>query len=255
MVYRPPVMVSLNPLGELSPLDFTVQATDFQDARRRAHSVLIQMSMNTILTVIFFRNSIRAVRLVNGQWRNVASWCCLVQSMMGTLFGMSALTSAISSYPSCRVNAWIGAFGVTVSSVCTGLFLLVKAYAVQMHDRRLLWLAVPLLLPQGFTVWAAWIESEIRNTVDSGCIVFLPSYYPWVKSTIEIVMNLVFSCIFIKVAFEQYHTFGSRGWRKLGVDNLYYLIFVVLSSIMTASLAIFPDYSMLSKMINLGECK
>lgn len=248
-------MASLNPLGELSPLDFTAQATDFEDARRRARSVLVQMSMNTILTAIFFRNSIRSVRLVYGQWRNVASWCCLVQSVMGALFGMSTLASAISSYPSCRVNVWIGAFGITVSSVCTGLFLLVKAYAVQMHNRHLLWLAIPLVLPQGFTVWAAWVESEIMNTVESGCVAFLPSYYHWIKSIIEIAMNSVFSCIFIKTAFEQYRTFGSRGWRKVGIDNALYLVFVVVSSIIAAFLAIFLNYGMLSEMIYLGECK
>ncbi|KAI8058161.1 hypothetical protein BDF22DRAFT_652279 [Syncephalis plumigaleata] len=152
-----------------------------------------------------------------------------------------------------RVNVWIGALGITVSSVCTGLFLLVKAYAVRMHDRRLLWLAIPLVLPQAFTVWAAWVESDIMNTLDSGCVVFLPSYYPWVKSIVEIAMNLVYSCIFIKAAFEQYRTFGSRGWRKLGVDNLLYLIFVVISSIIAAFLAMFLNHGMLSEMIYLGE--
>ncbi|KAI9599460.1 hypothetical protein BDF19DRAFT_428779 [Syncephalis fuscata] len=246
-------ILPLNPQGEISPLDFMAQATDMADARMRAQSNFTQISLNVLMTLVFLRNTWQAIRLVQCQLCNVASWCCLIQAGMGAIFGLCTLSSALSSGPVCRVNGWMGAFGMTVSSVCISVCLLVKAYAVQMRDRRLLWFASLLLLPQGVTLWAAWIESDIVNTVHSACVVYLPAYYPWFRSALEISTNIVFSCIFLSAAVGQYRIFGSQCWRKLSADGLIYLILVIASNIATATLTAFLTFGLLSEMIYLLE--
>jgi hypothetical protein len=67
-----------------------------------------------------------------------------------------------------------------------------KAYAVQMHDRRLLWIGGFLILPQFSNIWAGWVDTYSFNTVKAACEADFPEYFPWIRGAIDIVVNIFF---------------------------------------------------------------
>ena len=161
--------IYFNPLGEISSLDFMSRAVDMDDARKRAHSNFSQIFMATCLFALFIRNTRCSIELLYKNSKSIPSWCCFFQAFMGTIFGMSTVFASLSSLVSCREVIWIVYFGLTVSSICVTVCLLMKAYAVQMHDRRLLWIGGFFILPQfsglGGHIFVQYCQSSILPTV------------------------------------------------------------------------------------------
>jgi hypothetical protein len=54
--------------------------------------------------------------------------------------GMASFLSFLGSSSTCRIAVWTSAFGLAVSSICTTTCLLMKAYMVQMRDKRILFI-------------------------------------------------------------------------------------------------------------------
>ncbi|KAI9599461.1 hypothetical protein BDF19DRAFT_428784 [Syncephalis fuscata] len=209
--------ITVHPLGEISPLDFMASTTTMKDARMAAHSNFTQGAMNAIIFAIFLRNTYCALKMLYYRPRSIANWCCFLQAGAGVALGVVSLTAVTTSFSTCRHIGWVAAL----------------AYAVQMRSKILLWVGILLILPNGVTIWVAWFESPVFNTVKAACIMIFPHFYPIFKAALDIVLNIIFSTIFLRVVVGQYRVFGSKCWKRLSADGLLYLICVAISNLLT----------------------
>ncbi|KAI8058162.1 hypothetical protein BDF22DRAFT_664249 [Syncephalis plumigaleata] len=241
--------IVVHPLGEISPLDFMSRTTNMKDARMALHSNFIQGTMNAILFCIFLRNMYRSLWMLYHRPRGIANWCCFLQSGAGVALGVVTLTSITTSFSTCRHIGWVAAFGLVVSAVCVNICLLLRAYAVQKRSKLLLALGILLILPNGVTIWVAWFESPVFNTIDHACIMIFPEFFPIFKAALDIFTNILFSTIFLRVVFRQYRTFGSKCWKRLSADGLLHLICVAMSNLLTGVFTTISLFGPLREMV------
>ncbi|RKP24333.1 hypothetical protein SYNPS1DRAFT_23576 [Syncephalis pseudoplumigaleata] len=238
-------LITVHPLGEISPLDFMASTKTMKDARMALRSNFTQGAMNVILICIFLRNTYCALKMLYYRPRGIANWCCFLQAAAGVALGYVSLSALLTSFSTCRHIGWVAAFGLVVSSICVNICLLIKAYAVQRRSKLLLLLGILLIMPNGVTIWVAWFESPVFNTIDHACIMIFPEFYPIFKASLDIFINVLFSTIFLRVVIGQYRTFGSQCWKRLSSDGMLYLMIVCLSNLLTG---IFTTITLLGPM-------
>jgi hypothetical protein len=121
-----------------------------------------------------------------------------------------------------------------LSGMCVSVCVLTKAYAVQNKSKWLLLIGGLLIIPQTGLIWIAWVMSPVENSVEAGCVAHFPDIAPWYRFGLDIIINLLFSFIFLRVVIRQYKTMGSRCWQKLRRDGLFYLFSVLFSNMLCA---------------------
>ncbi|KAI9599514.1 hypothetical protein BDF19DRAFT_428964 [Syncephalis fuscata] len=126
----------------------------------------------------------------------------------------------------------------------TSFGLTTSTYAVQMHDRRLLWIGAVFMPPLFVPVWATLFQSDIYMA-DSGCTIEFPRYVPIFRAIIDIIINILFSAIFLKAVIKQYRAFGT--------DGIFYSIGVIASNIISSLLLVFEIFGPITQMVFLGD--
>ncbi|KAI9594716.1 hypothetical protein BDF19DRAFT_93678 [Syncephalis fuscata] len=243
--------IHLDPRGEQSVWDFLLEHTSLEDARNRAHSNFIQTVFNTVFMTIFFRNSWRAFKLIRHRTKSVANWCCFLQAVMGIIMALNAISSIFPGGSRCRINVWVSSFGMAVSSACVSVCLLTKAYAVQKKSRLILIIGILLIIPQLGILWIAWVMTSAQNSVQAACTAHFPSFAPWYRFVLDIAINILFSIIFLRVVIRQYKALGSKCWKKLKRDGLFYLIGVVFSNMICAIITASSIFGPIGEMMFL----
>jgi hypothetical protein len=241
--------IAVHPLGEISSLDFMASITNMKDARMAAHSNFLQGTMNAIIFSIFLRNMYISLKILYYRPHSIAGWCCFLQAAAGVSFGGVTLTSITTSFSTCRHIGWMATIGLVISSICVNICLLIKAYVVQRRSKLMLIIGVLLILSNGVTIWVGLFESPVFNTVEAACIMILPEFYPIFKASIDIFTNVIFSAIFLRVVIKQYRIFGSKCWKQLSIDGLFYLICVTMSNLLTGIFTTITLLGPLNEMI------
>jgi hypothetical protein len=247
--------ISLNPLGEQSIWDFLMEHKSLEDARIRAHSHYIQALMSVFILATFVRNLYYAVILIFHKPKSTASWCCFLQALTGVISNTLNVATGLPGGPSCRICNWIYALGITISSICVSVCLLLRAYIITSKSKALLVVGVLLMLPLPATAWILWVEGVSMVTSDAGCITVFPSYLPWFRLVLDVSINTLFSAIFLKVVIHQYRNIGSQCWKRLQSDGILYLLCVAGSNISCATIVAFHLFSGFSEMMFLVDCK
>ncbi|KAI9598079.1 hypothetical protein BDF19DRAFT_420367 [Syncephalis fuscata] len=245
--------IPLDPSGEISIWNFLMEHKDIEDARMRAHSHYVQAFMTVVLLVIFIRNTYYAALLIYTKPRSVASWCCFFQALMGTISGILNMTTGLPGGFSCRICNWVYSLGITISSICVSLCLLIRAYIITNKSAFLLFAGILLIIPLPATVWIFWVKSISKNTVDAACVSIFPSYLPWFRLGLDVSINTVFSAIFLDVVIQQYRTIGNKCWKRLQSDGIIYLLGVTVSNISCALIVAFQFIGGFSEMMFLVD--
>ncbi|KAI9593488.1 hypothetical protein BDF19DRAFT_424392 [Syncephalis fuscata] len=225
-----------NPLGEISEGDFFMRHTSLGDAKLRAHSCFAQVVVNVILIAVFTQNTWQAAKLVYLKHTSVASWCCILQALLGLATAVVNITTAFPEGLSCRITIWMASVGIVISNICVNTCLLLKAYVIADRNRFLLAIGSFITLLNPGIVWIVFVDSPVQNTVDSACSVDFPPYFPWFRFVLDISSNSIFSAVFLHVVIKQYRQQGKKCWQKLKSDGLIYLFGVVFSNIFCALL-------------------
>ncbi|KAI8055036.1 hypothetical protein BDF22DRAFT_675001 [Syncephalis plumigaleata] len=245
--------ISLNPSGEQSIWAFLMEHGNLEDARTRAHSHYIQALMSVFILITFVRNIYYATILVYYKPDSVASWCCFLQALTGVISNAFNVATGLPGGPSCRVCNWIYAVGITISSICISVCLLLRAYVITSKSKLLLVVGILLMLPLPATVWILWAKGESMITADAGCITVFPSYLPWFRLILDVSINTLFSVIFLQVVIQQYRNIGSRCWKRLQSDGILYLLCVAGSNISCAIIVAFELLGGFSEMMFLVD--
>jgi hypothetical protein len=247
--------IPYHPDGEISVGDFILASETEESLQKRMHSNFIQTAINVALICIFISNSWRAFKLLRLQPKGLANWCCMIQAVMGVIMAMVNILSIFPGGPRCRINIWVCAFGITLSAICVNICLLIKAYAAQRRDRRLIWLSVLLMIPQPSIIWIAWTECIMMNTEESACIILFPPYLPWLRFILDMLINTLFSTVFLYAVYRQYRIMGSDCWGKLAKDGMLFMLAVLTSNIICAIITATGPFGPLSEMFFLIDCK
>ncbi|KAI8053015.1 hypothetical protein BDF22DRAFT_743696 [Syncephalis plumigaleata] len=246
-------LIRLNPLGEISPLDFLEQSTSIDDARTRFSTNGKTAIVGLVIGCVFFSNTWRALRLVYARPSNIPYWCCFLQAFMGILLGLGFLTGLLTSFMTCRRSIWIAASGLTISSICTTICLLSKAYMVQMRDKRILWIGIAFISLAFINVWAIMFQCEMTFTVEEACVAHYPTWFPISRGCIDLLINCLFSSVFLRVVIRQYKIFGSKCWDKLKSEGIFYLLCVTTSNLTCAILTMHESLGPLREMLFLAD--
>ncbi|RKP09662.1 hypothetical protein THASP1DRAFT_28546 [Thamnocephalis sphaerospora] len=243
--------IPYHPDGEISVWDFMTRPRSYESARHCVHSNGIQTPINTVLAYVFLRNTWRALCLLHTRKQSWANWSCFIQALVGVITACVNLSSIFPGGTSCRINLWVCSFGITVSAICVDICLLVKAYAAQNRDRRLIWVCGLLMAPQLAVIWIVWVESIMLNTEKAACIFLFPAYLPWFRFGLDVAINLLFSAVFLYAVYSQYTRLGRKCWRKLGEGGVVFLFAVVLSNLVCALITATGLFGPLSEMFFL----
>ncbi|KAI8056556.1 hypothetical protein BDF22DRAFT_666868 [Syncephalis plumigaleata] len=241
--------VPVDPSGETSVWDYLQTYESLDDARRRVYSNDIQVFMNATMFAVFLRNTWRAILLVKHKPASTASWCCLIQAGMGVATQIVNLSTVFPNGATCRTCNWVYSTGITVSSICVSICLLLRAYVITNRSRLLLLVGILLMLPLPGTIWIFWVASLSQNSPDYACTSIFPWYLPWFRLGLDMSINSVFSIIFLRVIIQQYKKMGNGCWKKLQSDGIIYLCCVVLSNILCALIVAFKIIGGLSEMM------
>jgi hypothetical protein len=248
--------ITLYHSGGLSGYEFIVSAIDdLEKVKTRYFGVAVQLWMNSTIFAVFVRNLYHALRMVINGPRRLAPWCCFIQASLGVAFGVIALTFALPTNSSCRLAVWFSNFCYPVSNICIALVLLQKAWLANNKNNLLIVVGLILLIPQPISTYIVWVHSPTFIYEDAGCVFVYPRFYPWLKFGIDIPINIVLSCAFLKVVFTQKRTFGSAIWVHLTKDGLVYMFSVILSNFICALIAAAHLAGNFSDMFFIYDCK
>jgi hypothetical protein len=241
--------------GNMTVLNFESLSIDLGEARLRLDSSGKQIIMSVIALYIFIRNSWKMLQLLHSRPSNKIYWCCFIQAFGSVVVSVCGIILPLSSRLTCRAFVWTVVCGLIISTICTAICLLSKAYAVQMRDKRILWICIVCIPAPAIVIWGIAYEDNIFFTNDGACMISLPNWIPIVRGCVEIVINVIFSYIFLCTVVKQYQTFGSNCWSKLKSDGLLYLLCVTVSGIACAMIVVFQWLGPLSEMVFVVDCK
>ncbi|KAI8055769.1 hypothetical protein BDF22DRAFT_672115 [Syncephalis plumigaleata] len=217
--------IPLNPSGERNIYDFYMEASDDLSMQRtRLASTQKQFMMLILASYMFTRNFLITIKMLVALPRNFSCWCCLVSSSLESVM-------IFDGDISCRILIWSVSFSISISHFCNSMVLLRKAYLILCRQKWVLYLGIPLMVPQlcygTFIMTLAYISLDD----DSACVMHYPAFIPWYWFGAVASINFLFSFIFCRIAYKQYRTFGSDAWRRLARDGIQTMCFAVLCNI------------------------
>ncbi|RKP05183.1 hypothetical protein THASP1DRAFT_32978 [Thamnocephalis sphaerospora] len=226
----------IDPSGELSVGEFVLaHAGDVSLGRQKFRALGIQLLLCVVIFSLFAQCTIRAgVLLTYSHGRSISVWCCCIQALTGCITALVFLAGSLPNGPSCRVDVWTATIGLTVSSLCIHVVLLEKAYVVCNRDRRLLVIAVLLLLPSVALIYSGIWISYAQVDEQGFCLKIYAPMHPWIKFWLDASVNMVFSSIFLSVILQQYRQFGTRAWGRLSRDGILIMLGIILSNTLAA---------------------
>ncbi|KAI8058227.1 hypothetical protein BDF22DRAFT_664553 [Syncephalis plumigaleata] len=196
-----------------------------------------------------FQNTWKAVKLLRSRPANKSYWCCFIQAFYGVIVGMGGIAMMLSSTITCQILIWIVMVGLATSSVCSVVCLLAKAYAVQMRSKRVLWFGIMCIPLPTISVWGFAFSEDVYFTNDGICMINVPNWVSIARSCIDVFINGVFSCIFLRAAIKQYQAFGSNCWSKLKSDGLFYMLCVAVSNVVCAVIIVSQLFGPISETV------
>ncbi|KAI9599474.1 hypothetical protein BDF19DRAFT_419034 [Syncephalis fuscata] len=242
-------------LGRVSTLDYLSSSDNLDEAQERNLDNAVHTLIDVLILYIFIRNTWCSIRLIRLNSRSIAHWSCFLQAFCGVFFTVMTLSSLLGSAITCKICIWTENFGLAISSICVTVCLLIKAYAVQMRDRRVIYVGVFFIMLQLVYPWLFWSQVMFFVATSARCGINFGPYYAWYRFGVEMVINFVFSALFLRTVIRQYQTFGSGCWKKLKSDGLLFLFAVMLSNVICIVVSTVLGSTSLPKSFLTIDCK
>ncbi|KAI9597997.1 hypothetical protein BDF19DRAFT_261752 [Syncephalis fuscata] len=220
--------------GDLGSIDFVWEARDEIDSlRRRYLAINYQILFGVIMVFILLRNTYRAGYVVFAYSRKLAPWCCLAMNLVGVLLSVFiSIPSIALGIASCNTLAWAVIAGVTISSAITNAVLFERAYLACNRPMWFLILGIIMIGGSGPAyVITVWYSSTPRYNEMHGCYLKYPAYLPYVRLSLDLPFNVIFSVIFSMVIYRHYKRYQEDCWKKLAKDGALTMLLVVASNI------------------------
>ncbi|KAI9597996.1 hypothetical protein BDF19DRAFT_463347 [Syncephalis fuscata] len=220
--------------GGLGSTDFVWMArNETASLRRRYLAINYQILFAIIAAVIFLRNTYRAIYIVANYPHKIAPWCCLVINLVGVLLSVFiTLPSIALGIASCNTLGWAIIAGVTISSSVTNVILFERAYLA--YNRPMWFLILGAIMVGGSGpayVINVWYSSTPRYNETHGCYFKYQSYFPYVRLSLDLPPNIIFSAIFSMVVYRQYKRYQEACWKKLAKDGVLTMLLIIASNI------------------------
>ncbi|KAI9592788.1 hypothetical protein BDF19DRAFT_450892 [Syncephalis fuscata] len=195
--------IPLHPLGEMNIFDFYMQTpNDLQEQRHRLVGSKFQIVFTIMMLSIVFNNFVISVKMVVERPRILAPWCCLIPAFLGILTGLLIIMVQLGIFFTCRYVLWAIVFGITVT------------YLILCRQKWVLYVGIPSILLQMPYPFLSIFYTYITLEAETGCVAHYSSFLMWYWFSITIPLNVIFSIIFCRIAFQQYRTYGSDAWKR-----------------------------------------
>ncbi|KAI9592258.1 hypothetical protein BDF19DRAFT_452343 [Syncephalis fuscata] len=232
--------IPLHPLGELDLYDFYTQT--IRESPEKHHSMAggkLQVIFTIIVLSIHVRNFIVSSKMIASSPHSLAPWCCLISAFLGFVAGSTYIFAFLGLLLKCRVVVWLVLFKLALVYFFNSLILLQKAYLVLYRKKWIIYISIPFMLMQlGFGVFSIYF-SYVKLEAEADCTLHYCIYLIYYWLVISIPLNVFFSVIFSRVAFQQYSVYGSDAWKRLARDGIQAMCLAVFCNLFFCALLMF----------------
>ncbi|RKP23909.1 hypothetical protein SYNPS1DRAFT_24012, partial [Syncephalis pseudoplumigaleata] len=187
--------------GHQSMIDFIWQARDNEPAfRQRYVTVGTHLIPCYIIAYVFARNSICVGKIIAKYPYKLAPWCCFCANLVGFLcFAAFGAPLWLSTDGICASYAWAIVVSISISGTLGNIMLFERAYVACQRSIWFILLGIVLVgVPGPAFVVAAWRTSTAKLSPRHACYLDYPDYLPYVRLSIDLPSNIVFSIIFTR---------------------------------------------------------
>jgi hypothetical protein len=244
--------IPVHPLGELSAFEHIFYGpADIESIRLRYIGISIQGLAHSLLLTIFIRNTFQAILLLCRKKDVLVAWCCASSSLIGVAYTLLATTTILfPSGPSCREVVWAASAGIVISSICISTALLQKAYIACERSKILLTVGTIMIIPQPIVTYLAMF-SPVVFVPGSSCTLLYPTYFPWIKFSLDAPINTVFSVVFIIIVYRQYQKHGAKAWKRLAHTGIQTIALIILCNLVCMFAVTFEVLGTISELFFL----
>ncbi|KAI9591327.1 hypothetical protein BDF19DRAFT_468919 [Syncephalis fuscata] len=218
-----------------SPIEFLQHNNGtMQDIQDRSIGVSGQLMINVLPGTIFIHCTYRAVFMTIRNPNRVASWCCLILSLIGVLEFWFFLTAGyIFDIFSCKSLLWSAIISVSLAPLFVNLALLERVYIVYACKRWILIVGVILSCISPFVfIYTLSKKTDMSYRPLLGCNVLIPPIASFARVITDAPINIGFSFAFILVIYRQYKRFGAACWKELAQTGMITSMLIVASNIL-----------------------
>ncbi|KAI9591918.1 hypothetical protein BDF19DRAFT_245595 [Syncephalis fuscata] len=218
--------------GELNGYQFIMEAYhDKALFQRRFVAVNFQVFLIITVALLFIRNFYRAICALMMHPYRIASWCCIVMTFVGVLTFITPMLFESSFGPTCSTSVIQIAIGLTISTIATNIILFERAYLAHQRNRWLLVIGlVAIVVPPPLYVVSMWFLAIPYISDYVGCYTQNDYWLPYIRLTIDLPPNIIFSVVFLLVVYRRYTTYHEGCWRELARDGIITMLLVVFSN-------------------------
>ncbi|RKP05504.1 hypothetical protein THASP1DRAFT_32662 [Thamnocephalis sphaerospora] len=229
-------------------------ADDLNETRARYIGQSLQLFLSVLALWLFAYNLYRAISLAMWMRHFPVRLLCIVQAAAGVALSITSISTDLPGGADCHAAKWAGGVGLTLSTLCTEIMLLLKAYIVHDRPRWLLVLLVPLTIIQFGILWVIVGHAGFMLTTAHGCTVAFPAYYPWMRFALNGTVNATLSIPFLMVAVNYYRRYGSDMWACLSRDGILYMVCAIASNLAAALFSSFAWLGGMSEWMYFLDC-
>ncbi|KAI8052849.1 hypothetical protein BDF22DRAFT_743526 [Syncephalis plumigaleata] len=221
-----------NPSGEMTLFqavsnELDQRALAVNVVHQRLTGAYLQFFINIIVSCIFLYNLKLSIKAVRSKSSNIAGWCSLCTSILGSAVIFVNATLLLSEEMNCRKFTWYVIWAMTISTFLNGIIILHRGYLALRRQRWVIFAGSFLILPQIGFGFFAMIYAPISFDDAYGCVVGYSQSMSWCWFGITMPVNTLFSAIFCYVTYSQYLKFGSDAWKRLARNGIQRLCLVI----------------------------
>ncbi|KAI8052826.1 hypothetical protein BDF22DRAFT_488797 [Syncephalis plumigaleata] len=248
--------ISFHPLGEISMPDFYMEATgDIVEQRGRLMGLQFELIIAVAALYLFGRNLVKTCNALVSRPHALPLWFSFISAFFGTAIGFVFILLPLTEKLNCRKLVWAESFGMSISMLCNSTILLYKAYLVLYKRKWILYVGIPLIIPQiGFAVLIVFYSFYIAKA-NVGCLTFYPEFIIWYWASVNTPHNILFSVIFCFVTYKQYKILGSDIWRRLAREGIQTMSLALLCNILSTIIIVFFPSTINKDILLLVDCQ
>jgi hypothetical protein len=187
-----------------------------------------QLSICTMILVIYLRNAWHSIGLVIKYPRKIAPWCSLIMALAGVIsFGGFALPYYLPGGPSCRVMVYTMTITGIIIVMISSIILLERAYLAHCRNRYLLFTGIFLVLLEPLALYVLFQTGESTFSLEGECYLRFPYYVPVVNFLLIAPVNVVLSVAFLLVVYRKYRRYGGQCWKVLVREGIFIMLLIL----------------------------
>ncbi|KAI8053231.1 hypothetical protein BDF22DRAFT_466812 [Syncephalis plumigaleata] len=227
-------------MPELTISDFYMMAAgDVPEQRNRLLGIQLEMFILLFIFCLFSRNLIKLSRALMSNPCALPLWCSFISSFSGMATEGTILIGLITSSFNCKIYLCLQTTGMSLSMFFNSIILLRKAYLMSLKNNWVLYVGIPLIIPQ-LAYPVVWIYyGKLVPEVYLGCTAYYTHVILWFWAGVNIPHTILFSAFFCHRAYNQYVIFGSDIWKRLMREGIQTMCFVLLCNLVSIIVIVF----------------